>query len=54
MQEAAWTISNITAGNSVQIQLVIDAGCLAPLIDILIKGDFKVCTFSFILSLDTI
>ena len=42
VKEAAWTISNITAGNSAQIQMVIDAGCLTPLIDILIKGDFKV------------
>ena len=40
-QESAWTISNITAGNPVQIQTVIDAGCLQPLIDILVKGDFK-------------
>lgn len=40
-QESAWTISNITAGNHTQIQLVIDAGCLQPLIDILVKGDFK-------------
>ena len=41
LQESAWTISNITAGNPVQIQTVIDAGCLQPLIDILVKGDFK-------------
>ena len=40
-QESAWTISNITAGNPDQIQTVIDAGCLQPLIDILVKGDFK-------------
>ena len=40
-QESAWTISNITAGNHEQIQMVIDAGCLQPLIDILVKGDFK-------------
>ena len=41
LQESAWTISNITAGNHQQIQMVIDAGCLQPLIDILVKGDFK-------------
>merc|ERR1712203_129213 len=41
VKEAAWTISNITAGNSAQIQVVMDAGVLQPLIDILVKGDFK-------------
>ena len=41
LQESAWTISNITAGNPIQIQTVIDARCLQPLIDILVKGDFK-------------
>ena len=41
LQEAAWTISNITAGNHTQIQVVVDAGVLQPLIDILVKGDFK-------------
>merc|ERR1711864_62369 len=41
VKEAAWTISNITAGNPNQIQLVIDSGALGPLIDILVKGDFK-------------
>merc|ERR1712087_435047 len=41
MGESAWTVSNITAGNHTQIQVVIDAGCLQPLIDILVKGDFK-------------
>merc|ERR1711971_360878 len=41
VKEAAWTISNITAGNSTQIQVVMDAGVLQPLIDILVKGDFK-------------
>merc|ERR1712088_261287 len=41
VKEAAWTVSNITAGNHTQIQIVIDAGCLQPLIDILVKGDFK-------------
>ena len=41
IQESAWTISNILAGNHTQIQIVIDAGCLQPLIDILVKGDFN-------------
>merc|ERR1712025_740667 len=41
VKEAAWTISNITAGNPNQIQLVIDSDALRPLIDILVKGDFK-------------
>lgn len=40
-KEACWTISNITAGNSQQIQAVIDANLIAPLIDILQRGDFK-------------
>jgi importin subunit alpha-2 len=41
VKEAAWTISNITAGNSTQIQVVMDAGVMQPLIDILVKGDKK-------------
>merc|ERR1712154_652661 len=41
VKESAWTMSNITAGNPEQIQTVIDAECLQPLIDILVKGDFK-------------
>lgn len=40
-KEACWTISNITAGNAVQIKAVIDANLIAPLIDILSRGDFK-------------
>ena len=35
--EAAWTISNIIAGQQGQIQSVIDANLLPPLINILIK-----------------
>jgi importin subunit alpha-2 len=34
-KEAAWTISNITAGNSDQIQAVIDTELLPLIIDIL-------------------
>lgn len=41
VKEAAWTISNITAGNSEQIQKVIDAGILPPLLHVLQTGDFK-------------
>ena len=37
-----WTISNITAGNTYQIQQVIDAGILGPLISILEKEDFDI------------
>ena len=35
--EAAWTISNITSGQQGQVQSVIDANLLLPLINILIK-----------------
>lgn len=37
LQEAAWTISNITAGQPHQIQAVVDAGLIPPVIDILVK-----------------
>ena len=37
MQEAAWTISNITAGQPHQIQAVIDAGLVPGILDIMIK-----------------
>ncbi|RKO85499.1 armadillo-type protein [Blyttiomyces helicus] len=40
-KEACWTISNITAGNAAQIQCVIDANIIPPLILILQRGDFK-------------
>ena len=40
-KETCWTISNITAGNAEQIKSVIDANLIAPLIDILSRGDFK-------------
>jgi len=33
--QAAWSLSNITAGPPEQIQMVIDAGALRPLIDLL-------------------
>ena len=40
-KEACWTISNITAGNTIQIQAVIDANLIPPLIDVLSNGEFK-------------
>ena len=40
-KEACWTISNITAGSPPQIQAVIDANIIPPLINILQHGDFK-------------
>lgn len=41
VKEAAWTVSNITAGNQKQIQAVIDAGIFHQLRHVLEKGDFK-------------
>ncbi|PSN37483.1 Importin subunit alpha-1 [Blattella germanica] len=41
MKEAAWTLSNITAGNVEQIQEVIDNGLMEPLLHVLLSGDFK-------------
>jgi importin subunit alpha-6/7 len=40
-KEACWTISNITAGNYNQIQSVIDANLIPPLIHLLQHGEFK-------------
>ena len=40
-KEAAWTISNITAGQPHQIQCVVDAGLIPGVIDIMIKGEYK-------------
>lgn len=34
-------MSNITAGNQQQVQMVIDAGLIPQLIAVLISGDFK-------------
>ena len=36
-KEAAWTISNITAGQTMQIQAVLDAGLIPPTIQIMLK-----------------
>lgn len=41
MKEATWTISNITAGNVDQIQEVINAGLLEPLIYVLSSVSVK-------------
>uniref|UniRef100_A0A8C1L8Z1 Importin subunit alpha n=1 Tax=Cyprinus carpio TaxID=7962 RepID=A0A8C1L8Z1_CYPCA len=40
-KEACWTVSNITAGNRVQIQAVIDANIFPVLIEILQKAEFR-------------
>lgn len=36
-KEAAWMISNVTAGNVNQIQTVIDNGLIPPVLDIIAK-----------------
>ena len=41
VKEAAWTVSNITAGPPEQIQAVIESGCMGPLIEVMANGDFK-------------
>lgn len=41
VKEAAWTISNITAGNAQQIQAVIDANIFEELTKVLETGDFR-------------
>lgn len=35
VKEAAWTVSNVTAGNSEQIQKVLDAGIMPFLLNVL-------------------
>ncbi len=39
-KEAAWAISNITAGNTTQIQAVIDSGVMPLIIDVLHKASY--------------
>ena len=46
MKEAAWTVSNVTAGNPEQIQLVIDAQILEPLIEVLVRVSLLVLVVS--------
>ncbi|CAL5413064.1 unnamed protein product [Camellia sinensis] len=41
-KEACWTISNITAGNKEQIQAVIEAGLIAPLVNLLQTAEFDI------------
>ena len=41
-KEACWTISNITAGNKDQIQAIIEAGIIPPLINLLGTAEFDI------------
>ncbi|KAJ6319021.1 hypothetical protein OIU76_014376 [Salix suchowensis] len=41
-KEACWTISNITAGNKEQIQAVIEAGLIGPLVNLLQNAEFDI------------
>ncbi|KAJ4825104.1 Importin subunit alpha-4 [Turnera subulata] len=41
-KEACWTISNITAGNRTQIQAVIDANIILPLVHLLQHAEFDI------------
>nr|GLL42550.1 importin subunit alpha-like [Ipomoea trifida] len=41
-KEACWTISNITAGNKDQIQAVIDAGLIVPVVNLLQHAEFDI------------
>lgn len=41
-KEACWTISNITAGNKEQIQAVIEANIIAPLVHLLQNAEFDI------------
>lgn len=41
VKEAAWTISNITAGNAAQIQVVIDSGLFEDICQVLLNGEFR-------------
>uniref|UniRef100_A0A0D9Y659 Importin subunit alpha n=1 Tax=Oryza glumipatula TaxID=40148 RepID=A0A0D9Y659_9ORYZ len=41
-KEACWTISNITAGNKDQIQAVINAGIIGPLVNLLQTAEFDI------------
>ncbi|KAH9313006.1 hypothetical protein KI387_028041, partial [Taxus chinensis] len=42
VKEACWTISNITAGNNDQIQAVIDANIIPPLMKLLQTAEFDI------------
>ncbi|KAG8653247.1 importin subunit alpha isoform X2 [Manihot esculenta] len=41
-KEACWTISNITAGNINQVQAIIEAGIIAPLVQLLQNAEFEI------------
>ncbi|KAG6531970.1 hypothetical protein ZIOFF_005807 [Zingiber officinale] len=41
-KEACWTISNITAGNKEQIQAVIAAGIISPLVNLMQTAEFDI------------
>uniref|UniRef100_A0A0D9UZ59 Importin subunit alpha n=1 Tax=Leersia perrieri TaxID=77586 RepID=A0A0D9UZ59_9ORYZ len=41
-KEACWTISNITAGNKDQIQAVVNAGVISPLVNLLQTAEFDI------------
>ncbi|GKV18461.1 hypothetical protein SLEP1_g28838 [Rubroshorea leprosula] len=41
-KEACWTISNITAGNKEQIQAVVDANIIGPLVHLLQSAEFDI------------
>ncbi|VVA26270.1 PREDICTED: importin [Prunus dulcis] len=41
-KEACWTISNITAGNKIQIQAVIEADIILPLVQLLQHAEFDI------------
>jgi hypothetical protein len=41
VKDAAWTVSNIAAGNTIQIQALITNNVVRPLVSVLGKGDFK-------------
>lgn len=52
MKEAAWAVSNVTAGNKEQIQAVINADIIKHLISVIIKVRlFKI--FVFFIEFDT-
>jgi hypothetical protein len=41
-KEACWTVSNITAGNKDQIQAVVNAGIIGPLVHLLQTAEFDI------------
>lgn len=50
MKEAAWAVSNVTAGNKEQIQAVINADIIKHLISVIIKvriNEYTVCAIRY-------